>query len=98
MHVDGTIMRWGLPYRTKQGAAMSTAAPDTTIHQSLRHVHVVTQGTHQTMVDQKLKEGNEILMWLDGLSCAWKQDETISLRQPDTCEWLFDTTQYKKEG
>ena len=33
--------------------------------------------------------------WLDGLNCAEKQDDTLSLRQPDTCKWLFDTAQYK---
>ena len=38
---------------------------------------------------------DEILKWLDGLNCAEKQDVTLSLRQPDTCKWLFDTTQYK---
>ena len=37
----------------------------------------------------------EILKWLDGLNCAAKQDVTLLLRQPDTCKWLFDTTQYK---
>ena len=37
----------------------------------------------------------EILGWLDGLNCAEKQDVTLLLRQPDTCKWLFDTTQYK---
>jgi len=26
------------------------------------------------------------LEWLDGLDCAAKQDVTLSLRQPDTCE------------
>ena len=42
------------------------------------------------------KKLEEILMWLDGLNCAEKQDVTLSLRQPDTCKWLFHTTQYKR--
>jgi len=48
-------------------------------------------------VGEKLEE---ILKWLDGLNCAEKQDITSSLRQEDTCKWLFDTTQYKtwKDG
>ena len=37
----------------------------------------------------------EISKWLDGLNCAEKQDVTLLLRQKDTCQWLFDTTQYK---
>ena len=42
------------------------------------------------------KKFEEILKWLDGLNCAEKQDITLSLRQEDTCKWLFDTTQYKR--
>ena len=41
------------------------------------------------------KKFEEISKWLDGLSCAEKQDVTLLLRQEDTCKWLFDTTQYK---
>jgi len=41
--------------------------------------------------EEKLEE---MLKWLDGLNCAEKQDVTLSLRQEDTCKWLFDTTQY----
>ncbi|KAF8440036.1 hypothetical protein L210DRAFT_808616, partial [Boletus edulis BED1] len=37
----------------------------------------------------------EITKWLDGLNCGEKQDNTLALRQPDTCKWLFDTAQYK---
>ena len=41
------------------------------------------------------KKFEEVLKWLDGLNCAEKQDATLLLRQEDTCQWLFDTTQYK---
>ena len=46
------------------------------------------------------KKFEEISKWLDGLSCAEKQDVTLSARQEDTCKWLFDTAQYKawKDG
>jgi len=42
-------------------------------------------------IERKLEE---ILKWLDGLNCAEKQDITSSLCQEDTCQWLFETTQY----
>ncbi|KAF8133974.1 hypothetical protein EV363DRAFT_1214661, partial [Boletus edulis] len=45
--------------------------------------------------DGQEKKLEEILKWLDGLNCAEKHDVTLSLRQDDTCKWLFDTTQYK---
>ena len=50
--------------------------------------------THQHVfrLEKKL---DEILKWLDGSNCTEKQDVTLLLRQPDTCKWLFDTTQYK---
>ncbi|KAF8555697.1 hypothetical protein OG21DRAFT_818605 [Imleria badia] len=38
---------------------------------------------------------DDILKWLDGLSCAPKQEETLSLRQPDTCTWLHSTPKYE---
>lgn len=41
------------------------------------------------------KKLDEILKWLDALNCAEKQDIILSLRQPDTCKWLFATSQYK---
>ncbi|KAF8427979.1 hypothetical protein L210DRAFT_805898, partial [Boletus edulis BED1] len=41
------------------------------------------------------KKFEEVLKWLDGLNCAEKQDVTLSLRQEDTCKWLFDTSQYR---
>ncbi|KAF8550275.1 hypothetical protein OG21DRAFT_1499908 [Imleria badia] len=41
------------------------------------------------------KKLEDILKWLDSLNCAEKQQTTASLRQQDTCQWLFDTTQYK---
>ncbi|KAF8549087.1 hypothetical protein OG21DRAFT_638819 [Imleria badia] len=44
---------------------------------------------------QAVKKLEEILKWLDGLNCAEKQDVTLSLRQSDTCKWLFDTTPYR---
>lgn len=40
------------------------------------------------------KKLDDILKWLDALNCAEKQDVTLSLRQPDTCRWLFSTSQY----
>ncbi|KAF8137382.1 hypothetical protein EV363DRAFT_1428288, partial [Boletus edulis] len=38
---------------------------------------------------------DDILRWLDGLSCAAKHEETLSLRQPDTCTWLHSTPEYR---
>ncbi|KAF8549464.1 hypothetical protein OG21DRAFT_1488513 [Imleria badia] len=75
---------------------------DTTLPEVARHDvgHANTERRHDTQVDEEKKENakklEEILKWLDGLNCAEKQDATLSLRQPDTCKWLFDTTQYKK--
>ena len=45
-----------------------------------------------------MKKLEEIVKWLDGLNCAGKQDDTLSLRQPDTCKWLLHTAQYKSWG
>ncbi|KAF8552311.1 hypothetical protein OG21DRAFT_1486288 [Imleria badia] len=38
---------------------------------------------------------NKFLHFLDALGCAAKQKETSSLRQLDTCTWLFSTEEYK---
>ncbi|KAF8549090.1 hypothetical protein OG21DRAFT_639548 [Imleria badia] len=62
--------------------------------------HAVTRRSLETGVDSQEKKWEhankleEILKWLDGLNCAERQDVTLSLRQPDTCMWLFDTTPY----
>ncbi|KAI9568426.1 hypothetical protein HD554DRAFT_766586 [Boletus coccyginus] len=62
--------------------------------------HTVTPRRREMKTDQQRRgedkmKVEEISKWLDGLNCAEKQDVTLSLRQEDTCKWLFDTTQYK---
>ncbi|KAG6377683.1 ankyrin repeat-containing domain protein [Boletus reticuloceps] len=61
--------------------------------------YTARQKRQETMSDEKGEKGEhkleEVVKWLDGLNCAEKQDDTLSLRQPDTCNWLFDTPQYK---
>ena len=48
------------------------------------------------LIDSDIAQNlEEILGWLDGLNCDEKQDVILLLRQPGTCKWLFDTTQYK---
>ena len=39
---------------------------------------------------------SEILRWLDAWGCASKHEDTLELRQPDTCTWLPDINEYKK--
>ncbi|KAF8556919.1 ankyrin [Imleria badia] len=63
----------------------------TVIISSLNFTHAYVDRSRH-LPEQNFKE---ILGWLDGLNCAEKQDVTLSLRQPDTCKWLFNTTQYK---
>ena len=38
---------------------------------------------------------DKFLHFLDALDCTAKQKETSSLRQLDTCTWLFSTSEYK---
>ncbi|KAF8126505.1 hypothetical protein EV363DRAFT_1268265 [Boletus edulis] len=78
--------------------SIDTSMPDAAIYQ---REHAVTQIKHERIVvdTQRGKEKyaqnfEDILRWLDGLDCTEKQDVTLLLRQPDTCRWLFDTTQY----
>ncbi|KAF8135797.1 hypothetical protein EV363DRAFT_1294575 [Boletus edulis] len=73
----------------------------TTVHETVhsQDKRAASQGSHELKSDEQ-KEAEErklveILKWLDGLNCAEKHDVTLSLRQEDTCEWLFNTTQYR---
>ncbi|KAF8441584.1 hypothetical protein L210DRAFT_2081228 [Boletus edulis BED1] len=73
----------------------------TTVHERVHYQdrRAVSQGSHELKSDEQKKaeekQLEEILKWLDGLNCAEKHDVTLSLRQEDTCEWLFNTTQYR---
>ncbi|KAF8134005.1 hypothetical protein EV363DRAFT_1214744, partial [Boletus edulis] len=77
------------------------ASPITTVQKTVHYQdrHAVPQRRHEVKSDEQRKEEEkkfeEVLKWLDGLNCAEKQDVTLSLRQEDTCKWLFDTIQYR---
>ncbi|KAF8125621.1 hypothetical protein EV363DRAFT_1299128 [Boletus edulis] len=75
---------------------LNSTIPGTAVQQgrdTARHERQETMFHEQWEKEAKILE--EITKWLDGLNCGEKQDNTLALRQPDTCKWLFDTAQYK---
>ncbi|KAG6372884.1 ankyrin repeat-containing domain protein [Boletus reticuloceps] len=96
VHQGGhNIVVQGFPADAEASPAITTVQE--TVHYQDRHA--VSQRRREVKNDKQRKEEEkeleEILKWLDGLTCAEKHDVTLSLRQEDTCKWLFDTTQYK---
>ncbi|KAF8125623.1 ankyrin repeat-containing domain protein [Boletus edulis] len=77
---------------------LQNAIPDTVVHLCGHIIGKTGQETvfnEQAMKEVDAKKLDEIVKWLDGLNCAEKQDDTLALRQPNTCKWLLDTAQYK---
>ncbi|KAF8549429.1 hypothetical protein OG21DRAFT_588736 [Imleria badia] len=67
----------------KENVPFSTANRPTAVEKKVR-----------TKMDD-MKKLDDIIQWLDGLSCSEKQEETLSLRQPDTCTWLHSAPEYE---
>ncbi|KAG9313599.1 ankyrin repeat-containing domain protein [Chiua virens] len=101
LHASRECIAQGKPSLLEQGFPflpidINTAEPDTA---SYPDRHTAENASYKTPLDKDQKEYTkkleEVLKWLDGWDCAEKQEDTLSLRQPNTCKWLFDTTQYK---
>ncbi|KAF8439131.1 ankyrin repeat-containing domain protein [Boletus edulis BED1] len=72
---------------------MAVVGDDTTVpFNTANRPTIVEEQRSQMDNSRKL---DDVLRWLDGLSCAAKQEETLSLRQPDTCTWLYSTPEYE---
>ncbi|KAG9314842.1 hypothetical protein JVU11DRAFT_3938 [Chiua virens] len=39
---------------------------------------------------------DSLLQWFDGLTCDEKYGDFLKMRQPGTCKWLLETSQYNK--
>ncbi|KAF9225617.1 ankyrin [Gyrodon lividus] len=53
----------------------------------------VTRTERKKQIDPK--EVTEFLRWLDGLDCTGKHEDTLELRQAETCTWLPETERYR---
>ncbi|KAF8415254.1 hypothetical protein L210DRAFT_2740006 [Boletus edulis BED1] len=99
--LDPAVHRGGDTEHAAQGGSniVVQAEPSAIVQETVAYQdrHGATQRRHELKSGKHGEEEKleEILKWLDGLNCAEKHDVTLSLRQADTCKWLFDTTKYR---
>ncbi|KAF8556663.1 ankyrin [Imleria badia] len=72
---------------TKQGIGLANQGANIAVSEL-----PVKSSRKRSQVDQA--QLSEISSWLDAWDCTSKHEDTLELRQPDTCTWLPDTDEY----